>query len=179
MPITIPPPGYQAVLIGQSERVEDLGVFAPLEESSDEGALFLMRLDFTEQPSTEALTQLEEGFIDAGVEMWPGYDHVVYADVDQPTIYLCWMKGLAWIPIIVGLLVTVVLPPLLGSLVWWLIPADLKSLIMNIVNIGVLLLVVFLMSKLMPSITTDKEKKKVKQSKPEQIEEAKREPISS
>ncbi len=177
MPNIIPPPGYQAVLIGQSEKVEDLGVFAPLEESSDEGALFLMRLDFTELPSTEALTQLEEGFVDAGVEMWPGYDHVVYAEVDQPTIYLCWMKGLAWIPIIVGLLVTVVLPPLLGSLVWWLMPADLKSLITSIVNMGVLLLVLFMMSKLIPVFTP--EKKKLKQTKAEQIEETKREPVSS
>ncbi len=177
MPISIPPPGYQAVLIGQSERVEDLGVFAPLEESSDEGALFLMRLDFTELPSTEALTQLEEGFLDAGVEMWPGYDHVVYADVDQPIVYLCWMKGFAWLPIIVGLLVTVVLPPLLGSLVWWLMLADLKSLITSIVNMGVFLLVMFLMSKLIPSFTS--EKKKVKQAKPEQIEEKSHEPVSS
>ena len=33
----------------------------------------------------------------------------------SPAVYLAWQKGLAWMPIIIGLLVTVVLPPLLGG----------------------------------------------------------------
>ena len=58
MPYTMTPPGYRAVFIGQAVAIEELGTFAPLEESSAEGALFLIRLDFTESPSAEALTQL-------------------------------------------------------------------------------------------------------------------------
>src|SRR4030043_109374 len=103
MPYAFVPPGYRAVLIGQAAAIEELGTFAPLEESSVEGALFLMRLDFLEFPSAESLDQLEQAFFDAGVELWPGYSHVVYADVDQPGVYLAWQKGLAWIPIIIGL----------------------------------------------------------------------------
>ena len=174
MPYTMTPPGYRAVLIGQATAIEELGTFAPLEESSAEGALFLMRLDFTESPSEEALVQLEQACFDAGVELWPGYSHVVYADENQPTVYLAWQKGLAWLPIIIGLLVTTVLPPLLGSLVWWLMPEDLKNLISSIVNMGVLLLVVLLISKIMPTFTQDKEKaKKLKPAEPEKLEEAK------
>ena len=109
-----------------------------------------------------------------GVELWPGYSHVVYADVDQPGVYLAWQKGLAWIPIIIGLLVTVVLPPLLGGLVWQLMPQSLKDLITGIVNIGMMVLVMVLMTKIMPKPTPEKEKpKKVKEVKPEQLEEAK------
>lgn len=174
MPYTMTPPGYRAVLIGQATAIEELGTFAPLEESSAEGALFLMRLDFTESPSEEALAQLEQACFDAGIELWPGYNHVVYADENQPVVYLAWQKGLAWLPIIIGLLVTTVLPPLLGSLVWWLMPEDLKNLISSIVNMGVMLLVVLLISKIMPSFAQDKEKtKKIKPAEPEKLEEAK------
>ena len=174
MPSALVPPGYTAVLIGQAAAIEELGTFAPLEQDSDEGALFLVRLDFTEFPSAEALDQLEQAFFDAGVELWPGYSHVVYADVDQPGVYLAWQKGLAWIPIIIGLLVTVVLPPLLGGLVWQLMPQSLKNLITDIVNMGMMVLVMVLMTKIMPKPTPEKEKpKKVKEVKPEQLEEAK------
>jgi Trk-type K+ transport system membrane component len=174
MPYDLIPPGYSAVLIGQAAAIEELGTFAPLEQDSAEGALFLVRLDFTEFPSAEALDQLEQAFFDAGVELWPGYNHVVYADVDQPGIYLAWQKGLAWIPIIVGLLVTVVLPPLLGGLIWKLLPQSLKDLISGIVNMGIMVLVMFLMTKMMPKPTPEKEKpKKVKEAKPAQLEESK------
>jgi hypothetical protein len=172
MPYALVPPGYGAVLIGQA------AAFAPLEQDSAEGALFLVRLDFSEFPSAQALDQLEQAFFDAGVELWPGYNHVVYADVDQPGVYLAWQKGLAWIPIIVGLLVTVVLPPLLGGLIWKLLPQSMKDLISGIVNMGVMVLVMFLMTKMMPKPTPEKEKpKKVKEAKPAQLEEAKHEPV--
>ncbi|QYY58469.1 hypothetical protein [Dehalococcoides mccartyi] len=174
MPYTMAPEGYRALLIGSATSIEDLGTFAPLEESSAEGALFLMRLDFSEFPSEESLNQLEQACFDAGVELWPGYNYVVYADLDQPSIFLAWQKGLAWLPIIIGLLVTTVLPPLLGSLVWWLMPEDLKNLISGIVNLGIMLVVMLLVTKLMPSFTPEKEKvKKVKPAEPEKLEEAK------
>jgi len=173
MPYTMAPEGYRAVLIGSATSIEGLGTFAPLEESSAEGALFLMRLDFAEYPSSEALDQLEQACFNAGVELWPGYSHVVYADVNQPTVYLAWQKGLAWLPIIIGLLVTTVLPPLLGSLVWWLMPEDLKNLISSIVNLGIMLVVMLLITKLMPSFTSEKEKvKKLKPTEPEKLEGA-------
>src|SRR4030042_520838 len=129
MPYAFVPPGYRAVLIGQAAAIEELGTFAPLEQNSAEGALFLVRLDFAEFPSSEALAQLEQACFDAGVEVWPGYSHVVYADIEQPGVYLAWQKGLAWIPIIIGLLVTTVLPPLLGSLVWLILPQGIKDMI--------------------------------------------------
>jgi Trk-type K+ transport system membrane component len=174
MPYALMPPGYGAVLIGQAAAIEELSTFAPLEQDSAEGALFLVRLDFSEFPSAQALDQLEQAFFDVGVELWPGYNHVVYADIDQPGVYLAWQKGLAWIPIIVGLLVTVVLPPLLGGLIWKLMPQSLKDLISGIVNMGIMVLVMVLMTKMMPKPTPEKEKpKKVKEAKPAQLEEAK------
>jgi hypothetical protein len=143
------PAGYQAVPLGQAMRLEDLGAFVPLEESSAEGALFLLRLDFSEYASEESLSQLEQSCLEAGVEKWPGYDHVVYADVNQPALYLAWQKGMPWLVIIGGLLAATVLPPLLGSFIWWLLPQDLKDMISGIINLGIMLLMFWLMSSLM------------------------------
>ena len=167
MPYAMVPPGYRAVFLGQADAIEELGTFAPLEESSAEGALVLVRLDFDEFPSAEALAQLEQACFDAGVEMWPGYSHVVYADTEQPTVYLTWQKGLAWMPIIIGLLVTAVLPPLLGSLVWLILPQEVKSLITGIINMGMMMLVMFIMMQFMKPLTVPA------REKPKKLEEAK------
>ncbi len=168
------PPGYRAVLLGQAASLDALGAFAPLEENSAEGALFLVRLDFAEFPTAEALSQLEQACLDAGVELWPGYDHVVYADTNQPSVYLAWQKGLAWMPIIIGLLVTVVLPPLLGTVIWWLLPEEIKSLITGLINMGMMVVVMFIMMQFMKPLTAQEKPQKVRTpEKPEQLVEAK------
>jgi len=172
MPYAMVPPGYRAVLLGSASRVENLGTFAPLEESSAEGALFLVRLDFTEAPSGEALSQLEQAFFDAGVEMWPGYDHVVYADLDQPSVFLAWQKGIVWMPIIIGIVAVTVLPMLLGGLVWLILPQSLKDLITSLIDMGMMLLVMIIMMQLMKPLTAQEKTKKVKASKKPELEEA-------
>ena len=160
MPYAFIPPGYKAVLLGQAQDVEDLGTFVPLEEGSVEGALFLMRLDFTEHPDEEALIQLEQAFLDAGVEPWPGYEYFVYAGTDSPTVYIAWQKGIAWLPIIIGILAITVLPPLLTAVVWWILPEEIKSLISGLINLGMIMLVMWLVMKMMPALTPEKEKPK-------------------
>ncbi len=165
MPFAMVPAGYEAVFLGQAGRLDDLGAFAPLEQDAAEGALFLVRLDLAQFPSEEALIQLEQAFQEAGVEHWPGYDFIVYADPEQPSVYLAWQKGFAWMPIIIGLLVTVVLPPLLGSLVWQLMPQSLKDLITSIVNLGMMALVMFLLMQVMKPLSAPK-REKVEKAKP-------------
>jgi hypothetical protein len=169
MPDALVPAGYQAVFIGSAASIHDLGTFAPLETESDEGALFLARLDFAELPSETALVQLEENFLAAGVERWPGYEHVVYADINQPAVYLVWQKGMAWLPIIIGLVVTVVLPPLLGSLLWMVLPQSIKDLISGIINLGVMLLIMYILMQAMKPLTGPDKPKKVE--KPKEIKE--------
>jgi len=167
MPYAFVPPGYRAVLLGQAQEIEDLGTFAPLEESSAEGALVLVRLDFNEPPSEETLGNLEQACRDAGVESWPGSEYYVYADTASSVVYLVWQKGMAWLPIILGLLATMVLPPLLTAGVWLVLPDSLKSLISGLINMGMMMLVMFLVMKMVPTLSPEKEK-------PKQIEEASR-----
>jgi len=151
--------------LGQAQEIEDLGTFAPLEESSAEGALVLVRLDFNEPPSEETLGNLEQACRDAGVESWPGSEYYVYADTASSVVYLVWQKGMAWLPIILGLLATVVLPPLLTAGIWLVLPDSMKSLISNLINMGMMMLVMFLVMKMVPTLSPEKEK-------PKQLEEA-------
>ncbi len=173
MPYAMIPPGYEAVLLGSAARIEDLGTFAPLEESSAEGALVLMKLDFAEFPSAEALAQLEKACSDAGVEMWPSYSYVVYADVGEPCVYLAWQKGFAWMPVIIGILVVTVLPALLGGAIWLLLPQSVKDMITGIINLGMMMLMMWLMTSMMKPLTAPaKEKRKrLEEAKPAKVEE--------
>jgi hypothetical protein len=159
MPYTMAPEGYRALLIGSATSIEDLGTFAPLEESANEGAFFLMRLDLSAFPSEESLNSLEQKLADAGVEMWPGYGHYVYAVQDEPIVYVVWQKGLAWIPIIVGILATTVLPPLLMAGIWLILPQEVKSLITGFINLGMMALVMFIMMQVMKPLTASSKEK--------------------
>ena len=158
MPYAFVPPGYRAVLLGQAQDIEDLGIFTPLEEGAVEGALVLMRLDFAEQPSEEALDNLEQACRDVAVEPWPGSEYYVYAGIDSTSVYLVWQKGIAWLPVIIGLLATLILPPLLTAGIWLILPDSIKSLINNLIGMGMMLLVLFLIMKMMPALSPQKEK---------------------
>jgi len=160
MPYAFIPPGYRAVLLGHAQAIEDLGTFAPLEEGAAEGALVLMKLDFAEPPSEEILNGLEQVIRDAGVEPWPGSEFYVYEDADSGSVYLVWQKGLAWLPIIIGILATVVLPPLLTAGIWLILPDSFKSFISGLINLGVMMLMMWLVMKMIPSSSQEKEEPK-------------------
>ncbi|AQU05301.1 hypothetical protein B1778_00750 [Dehalococcoides mccartyi] len=161
MPCAFVPPEYRAVLIGQAQNIADLGTFSPLEDSAEEGALVLVRLDFAEEVSEEVLGSIEQSCRDAGIEPYPGSPYYVYADTASNSVYMVWQKGMPWLPIIIGLLATVVLPPLLTAGIWLILPDSLKSLISSLVNMGMMLVMMWLLTSLMkPLLTPAREKQK-------------------
>jgi len=154
--------------MGMASNLEEMGIFIPLEESTAEGALILMRLDFADYPSPEALSQLNVSCLNQGMPPWIGND-IVSADPVEPAVYLAWQKGLAWMPIILGLLATLILPPLLTAGIWWILPDSVTNLIESVVMMGMMLLPMFLIMRLMkPLIASAKPKKK---EKPKEIKE--------
>jgi len=161
MPYVVVPPGYRAVLLGQASSIEDVGTFTPLEESTAEGALILMRLDFAGYPSEEALGDLNQACLDAGIPTWPGYPYVVYADTSKPSVYLAWQKGIAWLPVIIGILATMVLPPLLTATIWWILPEEIKSLISGFIGMAMIMLVTWLMMSLVKPLTASEKPKRL------------------
>jgi len=140
------PYGYKAYLLGTSDTLEGLHSISPLEEGAAEGTLMLMQLNFADFPSAEVIAELNQKLEQAGVPPWPGYSQVAYADSSQPAIYLCWVKGFAWMSVIIGMLVLIVLPVLIGAFVWWILPEDIKAMINMMVMVGVMVLMMKFMT---------------------------------
>jgi hypothetical protein len=161
MPEVLTPPGYRAVLVGSAATIEELSAFTPMEEGTAEGSLMLMQLDFADFPTGEAVAGLEGALRDKGVPAWPGYPYVVYADTVVPRLYLAWQKGIAWLPIIIGILAVTVLPALLGGLIWLLLPQEIKDLINMLVGMGMMMLVLWLMTSLVKPLTAPERPKRV------------------
>jgi len=161
MPDGLTPPGYRAVLIGSAVTIEELSAFAPMEEGTAEGSLMLMRLDFADFPTGEALAELEGRLQEAGVERWPGYPYIVYAETAVPSVYLAWQKGIAWLPIIIGILALTALPALLGGIIWLLLPQAVKDLINMLIGMGMMMLMLWLMTILIKPLTAPERPKRV------------------
>lgn len=137
MPYAMVPPGYSPLLLA-SLRGISAGVFTPLEESVSEGALMLMRVDLEAYPTSEELAGLEEGLAKANVPTWPGYEYRVYTDSSRPSFYVAWVKGFAWLPVIVGLIGSIIAVPIVGTVLWWIIPDEVKQMINAIVMLLVI-----------------------------------------
>jgi hypothetical protein len=165
MPDRLTPPGYQAVLIGSVGSIEQLDAFAPMEEGSAEGTLMLMRLDFAEFLTEETLAGIEQACFDARVEWWPGYGQIVFADVTRPSVYLAWQKGIAWMPVIIGILVVTMLPALLGGLIWLILPQEIKDLINMLIQMGMMMLVMWLMMSLIKPLTAPERPKRLEEAR--------------
>jgi len=68
-------------------------------------------------------------------------------------------------PIIIGLLVFVVLPPLLGALIWWLLPQSIKDLITSLIGLGIMFVVMWLMTSMMKPLAAPKKPKRLEEAK--------------
>lgn len=139
------PSGYIARFLGSATTLDGLNFYSALEEGVSEGSLVLMQLDFVDFPSSIEMESLNQALVNAGVPVWPGNNRIVYTDAVKPTVYIAWVKGLAWMPIIIGILIITVLPVLLGGIIWLILPSGIKELItlggMMLVMMGILSLV--------------------------------------
>ena len=77
------------------------------------------------------------------------------------------MSVITGLSIIIGLIATVVLPPLLGSFIWWILPQGIKDMISGLINMGMMMLVMFIMMQVMKPLTAPEKKK------PKKLAEAK------
>jgi len=166
MPERLIPPGYRATLIGSATTLEGLQAYAPAEEMAPEGTLMLLRLDFADFYSSEALAELERTLREKGVTPWPGYSYIVYADATSPSIYVAWQKGFAWMTVIFWALVVFAVIPLIGALFWALMPQAIKDLVTMVLGMGMMLLMLWLMTRLIKPLTTPK--------RPRELEEPRR-----
>lgn len=164
MPNGITPPGWRAVLLGSVSATEGTDVFIPLEEGVPEGSLMLARLDFIDYPTAEAIDQINQGLAGAGVAPWPGASYYAFIDYQTPSLYICWAKGFAWWPIIAGVLALTVLPPLVGSFLWLILPEEVKTMIETLITMGGMLLLMFVMMQFMKPLMASDKTKEIKET---------------
>lgn len=67
-----------------------------------------------------------------------------------------------------------VLPPLLMAGIWLILPAEVKSLITSIIDLGIMALVMFILMQVMKPLTAPAQEKprQIPQTQPKKVEEA-------
>ncbi|RLC92156.1 MAG: hypothetical protein DRI39_08800 [Chloroflexi bacterium] len=153
------PSGYKAVLVGSVASLEDLVSLRPVEEASAEGSLMLLQIDLGQAVSSSILQQIDQKCQAAGVEPWPWTVTYAWAEPGSTTMYVAWQKGVAWLPVIGGILGSVLLLPVLGIFLWWLMPESLKSTISDMVSTTIMMVMILFMGKLMQGVVSEGEKK--------------------
>jgi len=125
------PIGYTTYYAGLFEDlVAQQLAMAAQEESAPEGTLALLELALPEPASPETLVELNKRLLAAGVPPWSGYSNVVFPDTTDPNkVYIAWTKGFAWTPIMIGI-IFLILPVILGAILWFLIPQPVKDMMM-------------------------------------------------
>jgi hypothetical protein len=144
------PLGYTTYYAGLFEDLaKEQAQVAAQEEATPEGTLVLLGLTLPEAPESDVLITVNNQLLGAGVPPWPGYSNVVFADsADPKKVYVAWIKGFSWMPIILGI-VFLVLPLILGAVLWFLIPQPVKDVI-------TLMGVMMIMIPLMRMVTKEK-----------------------
>jgi hypothetical protein len=150
------PTEYTSVLLGSGTQLSDLNILQPQEEGTPEGSLILLELDLAEPIDQSIVDSINAECAAVNVTTWPGYADVAYIDASGQVLSLMWLKGMAFLTIILGILGLTVLPALLGVFLWWLIPEEVKSMI----DMMVMMLMMVLMMKIMAPMFSSGEKPK-------------------
>ena len=155
------PSDYKAVLVGSVTGFNELETFEPLEQGQEEGSRMLAQLAFEYRPPdfNYLAAQLNQKCLETGVSPWPERQDFVFADPAQPVIYICWQKGFVWWGWILALLGSLVLPPLIMAGLWLILPESVRQMIEAIVNLSIVGIVMFVMSKMTAGVTAAGEEK--------------------
>lgn len=114
------PPGYQARLAGIASSIEELNGLVPLEAGLPEPSRVVMRVDISPGEDVYSIAEnLNSQLLAKGIPPWPGYPGRI-AFAEGSSVYLAWVKGFAWMPLIMGLLVG--LPIVLPIILWFVSP---------------------------------------------------------
>jgi len=142
------PIGYTTYCAGSFEDLRNQqALVAAQEEATPEGTLALLEVELAEAPHPDALVEANNRLLVAGVPPWPGYSNVVFANSTDPgRVYIAWTKGFAWSAIIFGILL-VLLPTILGGVLWFLLPQPVKDMLMMMTVMMIMLPVMGMMTK--------------------------------
>ena len=155
------PPGCKYVLVGSATSFNDLAVFETLEQGQEEESRMLAQLTFEHRPAEfdYMAAELNQKCLETGVSRWPERQDIAFADPAQPVIYICWQKGLIWWGWILALLGSLILPPLIMAGLWLILPESVRQMLEAVINLSIIGIVMFVMSKMTTGITAAGEEK--------------------
>lgn len=147
-------PGWKALPIGSANSLDNSGSFVALEEGLPEGSLLLAEIDFSEYPSQQSIAELEQKLADANIDHWPGMSNYVIVDTRYPAVYIAWQKAPTFWAVIGGILAVMILPAILSIGLWYILPAEVKSMIEMMISmimmIGMMAVMMLVMKQLNP-----------------------------
>jgi hypothetical protein len=116
---------------------------AALEEAMPEGTLVLLQATLPAELSAETLVDMNMRLRAAGVPPWPGYSDLVFPDAtDAKKVYVCWVKGIAWMSIILAILFFVA-----PIVLWFLIPQSIRDMMMMMGFMAIMLPIMGMMKE--------------------------------
>ena len=156
--------GYTSRFLGAYNDFETLSAHvAPFEMSSAVGSKYFMQLNLSRALTAEELSTIETDMANAGIAKWTS-TYIDVSEADNKTIYIAWEKGgytttsygnvstLA----ILGTILIILIPVLIGGIVWLILPDSTKKIISTMITMGIMVV----MMKVMGGMFGDKDKPK-------------------
>ncbi len=145
------PPGYQARLAGIASSLDELNGLVPLEAGLPEPSRVLMRVDISPGEDVFSIAESINGQLLArGVPAWPEYPGRV-AFAEGSSVYLAWVKGFAWMPLIIGLLIGL---PLLLPIILWFVSPGFRETVQVMLGFLIMMVMMSFMMKMTRGIAT-------------------------
>ena len=156
--------GYTSRFLGAYNDFETLSAsVAPFEMSSAVGSKYFMQLNLSRALTAEELSAIETDMANAGIAKWTS-SYIDVSDADDKVIYIAWEKGgytttsygqvstLA----ILNIILIILIPILIGGIVWLILPDSVKQIINMMITMGIMVV----MMKVMGGMFGDNDKPK-------------------
>lgn len=139
------PTGYQTRLIGTANSLDELNMFVPLEEGLPELSRVLLQVAVSPDADIQTIAgELNAKCLEQGVPQWPEYPgQIVF--IQDNTLYLAWTKGIAWLPIIIGLLVAI---PFIAPIILLFVSPTFRAIVEFIPTLLLMFVLMIFMRKM-------------------------------
>jgi len=147
------PTGYKAEVATTIYDIDDYsiltasGILTASEASLPELSRVLLQVGIDPGADIISIAQdLNTQLISQGVPSWPEYpNQIVFAEGN--TLYLTWVKGIVWIPIIIGLLIGL---PLIFPIIMYFVSPKFQEIMNMLMMLVIVMVPMMLIPKIMP-----------------------------
>lgn len=149
MAINIIPGGYTAQIIASGTTIEELtSIVTPLESSIQDGTLMIVEMQYSDYPTAEQISDLNQFLLGAGITPWAGKP-LVYVDGESPTVCVACVKTSGFMGFIGGGFLALIGIILIGGIVYMLLPESVKSVIEMMITLSIVVIMMKIMTPMM------------------------------